>query len=557
MNDKQLLAFYNKMNTDCANEEAALSVIREAVLEIYEPLRISKITYNTIKQPSPKRPNGVDITLVLFTDGSEKENDSFEKTFLNTDGRMVTVTFFCKDLSGFKEEKAMYLDPICRQIFNLMNGVYLDRKVYENSITDLQTGLLNLDGLLAKAAEHIGKGDIDDYVNIFMNIKNFNYVNKAFPYEEGTKILVEYTILVKDQLGEGEYISRLGGDNFVVLLKKENLDNFMNFVKDVCIVHKYNDKIKVFNLGIHAGIAYLNGVRNPGRIMEKAAIAYKSARLSSDSDFIVFDDAMYERLMKEREMVNHFNLALESDEFQVYFQPKVRLSDKTLCGAEALARWIIDGDLVSPMEFVPVFESEGYITKLDFYILEKTCEFLKKNIDAGIEVVPISVNFSKRHLDEGDFVDHAVSIIDKVGIDHKYIEVELTETEEARDNEIMERFVCEFKKRGIRTAIDDFGTGFSSLNMLKSVDLDVLKVDKNFIPSEELIGGTNKDTVMFESIIDIAQGLGMETVAEGVETEKQLEYVKSADCAVVQGYIFDKPLTEDEFVERLKNKKYA
>lgn len=204
------------------------------------------------------------------------------------------------------------------------------------------------------------------------------------------------------------------------------------------------------------------------------------------------------------------------------------------------------------MQFIPQLEREGSVCRLDYYVLEETCRFIRKRLDEGKKVPCISVNFSRRHLEEDYLVKKIVNVIDKYGIDHGYIEIELTESEDFQNYEIMSEIVDGLRSEGIATSIDDFGTGYSSLNMIKKVDLNVIKIDKSFIPMETEYPGKETDMVMFVSIVDLVRKLGKKTIAEGVETKEQLRYLRQVGCDIVQGYVFDKPMPESEFEVRLE-----
>ena len=185
--------------------------------------------------------------------------------------------------------------------------------------------------------------------------------------------------------------------------------------------------------------------------------------------------------------------------------------------------------------------------------LEQVCGFLKSRLDKGQKIVPVSVNFSRRHLEESDLVERITGTIDRFGIDRSYIEIELTESEDYQNYEIMSSVIERLKERGISTSIDDFGTGFSSLNMIKKVDLDTIKIDKSLIPFDDVNNNKHQDIVMFSSIINLIGRLGKKSVAEGVETTQQLDYLEKLGCDIVQGYVFDKPLPKDEFEHRLES----
>lgn len=203
------------------------------------------------------------------------------------------------------------------------------------------------------------------------------------------------------------------------------------------------------------------------------------------------------------------------------------------------------------MEFVPLLTNDGSIIKLDYYVLEEVCKWLRKRIDMGFEPLRISVNFSRKHLEEKDMIGNIVALIDKYELDHQLIEIELTESEDYQNFELITEIVNGLRANGIVTSMDDFGTGFSSLNMIKNVDLQVIKIDKSFIPLEKDYEGKDKDLIMFYYIIKMVKKLGKETIAEGVETEQQLDYLREVGCDAVQGFVFDKPLPAAEFEKRL------
>ena len=388
---------------------------------------------------------------------------------------------------------------------------------------------------------------------IFINIHNFKYVNKVFDYSQGDVILRNYAQMVKSYLDSDEEIARLGGDNFVVICRNENASDFISKIKDVHMSHEFRSVKRELQLGVTAGIACLEGVDKPREVMARTSIAYQAARKTGAGSIVVYTKEIQKHLMDDQEILAAFPQALAAGEFVVYYQPKVRIADKSIYGAEALVRWVRDGQVVTPARFIPQLEREGSVCRLDYYMLEQVCGFLKSRLDKGLKIVPVSVNFSRRHLEEGDLVERITGTIDRFGIDRSYIEIELTESEDYQNYEIMSSVIGRLKERGISTSIDDFGTGFSSLNMIKKVDLDTIKIDKSLIPFDDVNNNKHQDIVMFSSIIDLIGRLGKKSVAEGVETTQQLDYLEKLGCDIVQGYVFDKPLPKDEFEQRLES----
>jgi EAL domain-containing protein (putative c-di-GMP-specific phosphodiesterase class I) len=264
---------------------------------------------------------------------------------------------------------------------------------------------------------------------------------------------------------------------------------------------------------------------------------------------------MLDRVMHDKEVSTIFKKALLNEEFVVYYQPKVDLNNNQLCGCEALVRWVKDGKVMPPMEFIPVLEREGSVCKLDFYVFEKVCRDINQWLRQGIEPVRISTNFSKAHLHNRSFADDIVSIMRKYEVDSRYLEVELTEMSGYEDYDALSVFVDEMKDYGVKTSIDDFGTGYSSLNLLKDLNVDVIKLDKSFLNNIEKKG--ESDEIVIKSIIKMVTDLNMKVIAEGVETVEQAEFLKDAECCMAQGFLFDKPLPRDEFEKRLKDRQYT
>ena len=250
---------------------------------------------------------------------------------------------------------------------------------------------------------------------------------------------------------------------------------------------------------------------------------------------------------------DYFHEALEKGDIHTCFQPIYRTVTNKILGAEALARWIRDGNLISPGDFIPVLEGDYRICTLDFYMLEQVCKDLRRWIDEGMEPVRISTNFSRRNLSDPDFSQRITELISRYDIPKQYIEVELTETFSAEENKLLGRFITDMHDVGISIAIDDFGTGYSSLNLLREIPADLLKLDKSFIDGHT---GAKRDSVVVSNIAKMANELNMDIIAEGVEHREQVEFLQSVNIDLVQGYLYDKPLTKADFEKRLKDKIY-
>ncbi|MBQ6034836.1 MAG: EAL domain-containing protein, partial [Ruminococcus sp.] len=220
-----------------------------------------------------------------------------------------------------------------------------------------------------------------------------------------------------------------------------------------------------------------------------------------------------------------------------------------------LCRWIRDGRIVPPMEFIPVLEQNTDICQLDFYMLDSVCADIRRWLDEGGNVVRISVNLSRKHMMDVDLLEHIMNIVDKHNVPHEYIEIELTETTTDVEFRDLKRVVSGLQQQGIYTSVDDFGMGYSSLNLLREIPWNVLKVDRCFLPVDS-DDSTSSRTVMFKYVVAMAKELGLECIAEGVETQNQVKILRDNNCLYAQGFLFDKPLPLADFEKRLKSGDY-
>jgi EAL domain-containing protein (putative c-di-GMP-specific phosphodiesterase class I) len=244
--------------------------------------------------------------------------------------------------------------------------------------------------------------------------------------------------------------------------------------------------------------------------------------------------------------------AMEKGEVKAYFQPKVHALTNKIVGAEALVRWERpDGILVPPAAFVPALEQDEHINALDWYVLGLTCDFIEGRHREGKRVVPISVNFSRWHVKEGDFVEHLCAVVDGHGIPHKLIEVEITESALVNEAASIGSWIDGVRAAGFTVALDDFGSGLSSLEFIKDISIDVLKIDKSLLNHN---CENDRERVVLESIFYFANRLKMTTVAEGVETEAQLGFLRTCDCKLIQGFLYSQPLNARQFAEKLDEK---
>lgn len=258
--------------------------------------------------------------------------------------------------------------------------------------------------------------------------------------------------------------------------------------------------------------------------------------------------------LEYREILNkRLQDGIKNKEFLIYLQPKFYAKIGELAGAEALIRWNRNGKIVMPNVFIPLFEKYELITTLDMYVLENVCGLLSKWSNQNYKIVPISVNESRQHLYNKNHVDELIALINKYNISTNMIELEMTETTVVHNVELAKEAERNVHKLGFVVSMDDFGTGYSSFSMLKNINIDILKMDKSFFDD---ILESRRGKIIIESIIDMAHKLDIKVVAEGIENKEQLEYLRKIGCDIIQGYIYEKPITIEKFENKyLKEKK--
>jgi EAL domain-containing protein (putative c-di-GMP-specific phosphodiesterase class I) len=253
--------------------------------------------------------------------------------------------------------------------------------------------------------------------------------------------------------------------------------------------------------------------------------------------------------VNDEAIVNAVMTAMERGELKAYYQPQYNALTNKIVGAEALVRWVKeDGTVVPPIAFVPALERDESIDRVDWYMLETACAMLKARIDAQKKVVPVAVNFSRWHINETDSIQRLCETVDRYGLRHDLIEVEITESALVNEADSIREWIDGLRSNGFSTAIDDFGTGLSSLQFIKDMPIDVLKIDKSLLSHN---CEDDKERVVLESIFYFANRLKLTTVAEGVETEAQLGFLRTCDCKKIQGYLYAKPMPETDFLQRL------
>lgn len=387
---------------------------------------------------------------------------------------------------------------------------------------------------------------------IMMDLDDFKLVNELFGYEEGNKVLRFLSRTLKESCCDGEFTGRSNADRFYILFlyeeEKEIKQRILKLAENIQRLRM--SETMEYLLHPVFGIYYVKaGDDNVEDMMDCAALAHNMAKQARNSTYKVYTDEIKEKELQKKQLSDQIEHAYRNHEFIVYYQPKYDSITRKLAGAEALVRWRrADGQMVSPGLFVPLAEESGFVCKLDEYVFREVCLAQKRWMDKGLDIVPVSVNLSRRHLDNPEFINEYKAILDESGVPIEYIQLEITESAMFEKKEDFVQIMERLHDLGFMILMDDFGTGYSSLMMLKSIPIDVMKLDKSFVDDYDDERGER----IIRCVMRMAQDLSIAITAEGVETEAQYRFLTSVGCDTIQGYYFARPMPEEEYELRMQ-----
>lgn len=377
-----------------------------------------------------------------------------------------------------------------------------------------------------------------------VDIEKFKVFNNHYGHNTGNKVLVQIGKKLNNVLKEyNPIVCRFTEDTFEILLITNDNINLIakQIFKEVSTVNIEDTSYLLYPV---IGIYRIKENDTILEAIDKATIAHDTIIGDYNKQYAIFDEKIEKKLLEEHEIEEIMEEALKNEEFEIYYQPKVSLHDQNKILAEALVRWKRNGEIIPPGKFIPLFEKNKFIVKLDSYIFENVCKDMAK-WQKNLKISPIvSINVSKENFSNMDFIEKYVKIAKKYDISLKHIELEITESASADSNINLVEVMNKIKDKGFKLSLDDFGTGYSSLNMLQDMPIDVLKIDKSFV---DKIGTDNDKIDLISYIINMAKELNIQTVAEGVEYKTQVDYLKSQGCDIIQGYYYSKPLTKQDF----------
>ncbi len=430
------------------------------------------------------------------------------------------------------------------------------RSLYNLAYIDPITKLGNYYFFCKEAQEMLFRNnDIAKYV-LILDLEKYRAFNQYYGHNIGRKLIIELARKITKLLENyTNIICRFANDIFAIMIETNDninliINNLFNNLRHIKIDNE------IYNIYPIIGVYKAQNNESILMVIDKAMTAHDEIIGDYNTKFNIYNENNEKEIIKEHKLEEIMEEALQNGEFKVYYQPKIELKSNRIVSCEALVRWFRKDKIIPPNDFIPLFEKNRFIIKLDKYIFKKACKDIKyinnvlkqnnyfmnkSNIDADKQYITASINVSKEHFAYDNFIDDYLNLASKINIPLNMIELEITESASVYKGINLSEITKNMKQKGFNVSLDDFGTGYSSLNMLQDLTIDVLKIDKSFI---DKIGESN----IVKYIINMSKDFNIKTVAEGVETKEQVELLKNMGCDIVQGYYYSKPLSLEDFI---------
>ncbi len=433
--------------------------------------------------------------------------------------------------------------------------VYLEEKLEYQATHDALTDLPNRALLSDRINQAIAAAKRDHtFVGVlFFDLDRFKLINDSLSHEAGDELLKSFAKRIKESIREGDTLARIGGDEFVMVLpnlhKEEEAISIANKVLLLMQSPFLIAKRKVIVTASIGISLYPKDGKNSDELLKNADLAMYRSKESGTNQFQFYTDDLNKQGLEYLEKETELRQAIAKHELFLCYQPQVKLTTGEIVAVEALIRWQHPKKgLLLPMDFIPLAEETGLILPIGEWVLRTACFQNKAWQDSGFPPIRVAVNLANQQLKQPDLVAMIKNILQETGLDPQYLEIELTENVLINNIEVINR-IHELKKMGMQIALDDFGTGYTNINYLKQIPLNSLKLDKSIIDN---IDSNRSDEVIMKAIIAMASSLNFEVLAEGVETQKQLDCLKTVNCENIQGFYFSKPLLSQDIEELLK-----
>lgn len=423
-------------------------------------------------------------------------------------------------------------------------------KAYRDSVADVGS----MEKLRLDFAPILDSPWKEEYFVIAVDIDRFKIINDLYGYDMGDKTIAFLGRCLKSDLGSHDFIARSNADNFVILKKAETEEEVSKYVEKVYgdideFIHRNTIH---YHLIIKSGIYRITGTdHNLSNIIDKANLAKFGICQVYKSSFRFYNEEMRSKNIEEKQLENDMEEALNNGEFCVYLQPQIDLDTNKIVSAEALVRWNSPKKgMISPAKFIPVFEKNGFVTRLDYFVWEEAMKTIRKWKDKNQKVVPIAINLSRIDVQTEGMLEALISLREKYCLEGNCIKTELTESVCLESDRIIMDKMNQLKEAGFTIAIDDFGSGYSSFYLLKEMPIHILKIDKSFLEFD--LSKESKHMVVLKDVINLGKHLNLQIIMEGVETKEQAGFLKAIGCDIAQGYYYSKPVSIDEFEILLK-----
>ena len=437
---------------------------------------------------------------------------------------------------------------LSKLISSYLLHLHSQEKIDYVSQIDPLTNTYNLNAFLAKADEIISENNDCRYAAIYSDINQFKLINDNYGYRAGDRILIALADILQNA-GDGDsVVARITGDKFVALYEYKEIDALTELVKSIIYDSKHIQRETdedYYKLTPAIGIYLIQPGDSAIIAVDRANIARKNVADYHLCNYMYYDESMHNSMLEQKDIEDSMEDALQNHEFSVYYQPKFDITNGQLAGSEALVRWSRHAGMIPPIRFIPLFEENGFIVPLDYYVLDSVCASLRKRLDAGKKVLPVSVNFSRVHLSTDVLPVVIKSTLERYNIPPHLIEIEITESALASTEDYQIDILNEIHSLGCALSMDDFGSGMSSLNTLRKLPFDVLKIDRDFLYSNS---SSERERIVLSNVVRMAFDLNMRVICEGVETKEQEEFLKQIGCRYVQGFLYARPLPEEQFI---------
>lgn len=437
------------------------------------------------------------------------------------------------------------------RVLGTAQDVSAEMKAYEEmrrrAERDPLTGIFNISSFSNDVSKILLEDNNLKYTIIVFDIDKFRILNDLYGLEEGDRILKHIGQVLERHIHKPNLFCRMYADSFAVLYEyktDKDIEDMIGLIANE--IYKYSVKAIKLDGMLSFGICKVEDYRTPViTLCDYASLAKKSIKGNVIHLLAYYDEALRQKGIEDKDIENEMTSALLEHQFEMYLQPKVSICSSDVVGAEALVRWNHPKrGIITPDRFIPLFEKNGFIVKLDYYIWEQAFATIHRWLKEGYTPVPISVNVSRVHIYNTDIRGVFLNLSKKYKVPTHYIELELTETTYFDNFDKLSKLVLDLKKEGFILSIDDFGSGYTSLNMLKDIPIDVIKIDKGFM--NEIVG-TERGKTVIRYTIAMAKQLNIDVIAEGVEDFSQAEFLFEAGCETAQGYFYSKPLPIHKF----------